>query len=99
MNNIDVFTTSDVAKICRVSTRIVTKWFDGGDLIGYRLPGSKHRRFTYYQIREFMDTNAMPVGWLDAAVVAKTCKPKRRKTNTTPNIILDTPLVESFAQN
>jgi hypothetical protein len=71
----DVFTTSDVAKICRVSTRIVTKWFDDDILSGYRLPGSKHRRFTYDQIRSFMAKQDMPLEWLDQASV----KPKKQK--------------------
>ena len=100
MRNIDVFTTSDVAKICRVSTRIVTKWFDGGDLTGYRLPGSKHRRFTETQIKDFMVKNEMPTEWLVEAIVAKSCKPKRRKsTVTTDTIVVNSgELVESFAQ-
>lgn len=68
MKNNDVFTTSDVATICRVSTRIVTKWFDNKMLDGYRLPGSKHRRFTYKNIRSFMDVYEMPVERLDEFV-------------------------------
>ena len=68
MKSNDVFTTSDVAIICRVSTRIVTKWFDRGILGGYRLPGSKHRRFTRTHIRDFMAKQEMPLDWLDEAV-------------------------------
>jgi excisionase family DNA binding protein len=106
--NNDVFTTSDVAKICRVSTRIVTKWFDNGALNGYRLPGSKHRRFTEGQIKTFMADNEMPLEWLTEAIVVKTTKPKRRKTK---EVSVVTPItqvvhapwegeaVESFAQS
>lgn len=75
MTGKDVFTTSDVAEICRVSTRIVTKWFDDDILSGYRLPGSKHRRFTYDQVRSFLDKQDMPLEWLDQ--VAN--KPKKKK--------------------
>ena len=104
--NNDVFTTSDVAKICRVSTRIVTKWFDSGALNGYRLPGSKHRRFTENQIKAFMTDNEMPLEWLAEAIVAKTTKPKRRKVASVVAPITEVvrapwegEAVESFAQS
>jgi len=35
-----VFTTGQVAKICKVAPRTVSKWFDSGRLKGYRIPGS-----------------------------------------------------------
>src|SRR5262249_61528897 len=35
-----VFTTGQVAKICKVAPRTVSKWFDSGRLRGYRIPGS-----------------------------------------------------------
>lgn len=34
----EVFTTGMIAKICRVSTRTVSYWFDCGMLKGYRVP-------------------------------------------------------------
>ena len=36
-----VFTTGQVAKICKVAPRTVSKWFDSGRLRGYRIPGSQ----------------------------------------------------------
>ena len=33
----DVLTTGEVAKICNVASRTVSKWFDSGQLKGYRL--------------------------------------------------------------
>ena len=39
-----VFTTGQVAKICQVAPRTVSKWFDSGRLKGYRIPGSQDRR-------------------------------------------------------
>ena len=39
-----VFTTGQVAKICKVAPRTVSKWFDSGRLRGYRIPGSQDRR-------------------------------------------------------
>jgi len=35
----NVLTTGDVAKICHVAPRTVSKWFDNGQLRGYRIPG------------------------------------------------------------
>lgn len=60
----DVLTTSDVAKICRVSTRIVTRWFDKKLLKGYLLPGSTHRRFITKEVESFMVAQGMPAEWL-----------------------------------
>ena len=36
----EVLTTGEVAKICNVAPRTVSKWFDSGSLKGYRIPGS-----------------------------------------------------------
>lgn len=83
MKNNDVYTTSDVAKICRVSTRIVTKWFDADILKGYRLPSSKHRRFTYDNIRNFMAKQDMPLQWLDEAADERTTKPMQVEESQT----------------
>ena len=33
-----IFTTGQVAKICHVAPRTVSKWFDSGQLRGYRIP-------------------------------------------------------------
>ena len=41
MGNKEVFTTGEVARICNVAPRTVSKWFDTGQLRGYRIPGSK----------------------------------------------------------
>ena len=35
----DVLTTGEVAKICNVAARTVSKWFDSGQIEGYRIPG------------------------------------------------------------
>ena len=47
----DVLTTGEVAKICNVAPRTVSKWFDSGALHGYRIPGSKDRRIPLNQLR------------------------------------------------
>lgn len=60
-----VLTTSDVAKVCQVSSRIVTQWHDKGLLEGYLLPGSKHRRFTKANVIAFMERQKMPQDMID----------------------------------
>jgi excisionase family DNA binding protein len=57
----DVLTTGEVAKICKVAPRTVTKWFDSGQLRGYRIPGSKDRRIPVGQLTRFMKLNNMPL--------------------------------------
>ena len=56
-----VFTTGEVAKICQVSRPTVLKWYEEGLLKGYATPGSKHCRFTYNELRNFMDTHGFPL--------------------------------------
>jgi excisionase family DNA binding protein len=63
----NVLTTGDVAKICHVAPRTVSKWFDNGQLKGYRIPGSKDRRIPVSELIRFMKmhnmpTSALPVG-------------------------------------
>jgi len=61
----DVLTTGDVAKICNVAPRTVSKWFDSGQLRGYRIPGSKDRRIPLAQLIRFMRVHGMPLKGLD----------------------------------
>ncbi len=55
-----VFTTGNVARLCQVSPRTVTIWFDKGLLEGYRLPGSTDRRITRSSLVKFLEANGMP---------------------------------------
>jgi excisionase family DNA binding protein len=57
----DVLTTGEVAKICNVAPRTVSKWFDGGQLKGYRIPGSKDRRIPVAQLIQFMKDHNIPL--------------------------------------
>ncbi|HPS54299.1 MAG TPA: helix-turn-helix domain-containing protein [Sedimentisphaerales bacterium] len=57
----NILTTGDVAKICSVAPRTVSKWFDSGQLKGYRIPGSKDRRIPVNELVRFMKLNNMPV--------------------------------------
>lgn len=61
----DVFTTGQVAKICKVSPRTVNKWFDSGRLRGYRDTGSSIRRVPRANLIAFLLEHGMPLGELD----------------------------------
>lgn len=61
-----VLTTGEVAKICSVAPRTVSKWFDSGQLRGYRIPGSKDRRIPMDQLVKFMRTHGIPLNGIDA---------------------------------
>ncbi len=60
----DVLTTGEVAKICNVAPRTVSKWFDSGALHGYRIPGSKDPRIPLNQLIRFMKQHGMPLNGL-----------------------------------
>jgi excisionase family DNA binding protein len=60
-----VFTTGQVAKICKVAPRTVSKWFDSGRLKGYRIPGSQDRRIPREQLIRFLKEHGMPLGELE----------------------------------
>jgi len=56
----NVLTTGEVARICNVAHRTVSKWFDKGLLKGYRLPLSKNRRIRPTELRAFMKKYGIP---------------------------------------
>jgi len=60
----NVLTTGDVAKICNVAPRTVSKWFDNGQLKGYRIPGSKDRRIPVSELVRFMKAHNIPATML-----------------------------------
>lgn len=66
-----VFTTGQVAKICKVAPRTVGKWFDSGRLVGFRIPGSQDRRIPRECLIRFLKEHGMPLGDLADATVAK----------------------------
>lgn len=64
----EVLTTGDVARICRVAPRTVSKWVDTGKLRGYRIPGSRDRRIPLPQLIAFMRAHDIPLDGLDRGV-------------------------------
>ncbi|MDY6914572.1 MAG: helix-turn-helix domain-containing protein [Planctomycetota bacterium] len=67
-NQKEVFTTGEVAKICHVAPRTVSKWFDSGKLRGYRIPGSRDRRIPLAQLTAFMRAHGIPLDSLDGGL-------------------------------
>lgn len=56
-----IFTVAQVAKICKVAPRTVSKWFDSGRLRGYRIPGSQDRRIPREHLIRFLKEHGMPI--------------------------------------
>ncbi len=69
MRRKEVLTTGEVAKICHVAPRTVSKWFDTGKLRGYRIPGSRDRRIPLTQLVQFMRAHGIPLEGLEGSTV------------------------------
>lgn len=67
----DVLTTGQVAKLCNVTIRTVIKWFENGHLEGYRIPGSRDRRFVRDKVAQFMKDHSIPLGDLERELSSK----------------------------
>ncbi|MBM4017214.1 MAG: helix-turn-helix domain-containing protein [Planctomycetes bacterium] len=61
----DILTTGEVARLCGVAPRTVTKWFDAGSLRGYKIPGSRDRRIPRDSLIRFMKAHGIPLRGLD----------------------------------
>jgi len=48
-----------------VAPRTVSKWFDTGQLRGYRIPGSKDRRIPLSQLVRFMKAHGIPLDQIE----------------------------------
>ncbi len=62
----DLYTTGDVADICKVSQQTIIRCFDTGRIEGFRVPGSKFRRITRQSLIKFMKENKIPLDNLDS---------------------------------
>ena len=60
-----VYTTGEVAQICKVSQQTVIRCFDSGRLKGFRVPGSRFRRIPRESLVSFMKNNQIPLDQLD----------------------------------
>jgi len=61
-----VFTTGEIAEICKISQQTVIRCFDSGRLKGFRVPGSKFRRVPRTELISFMKQNNIPIENLDS---------------------------------
>ena len=61
-----VFTTGEVARVCKVSQQTVIRCFDSGKLRGFRVPGSRFRRIPREALITFMKENQIPLDQLDS---------------------------------
>lgn len=65
LTQLAVYTTGQVARICGVCPATAKKWFDSGQLKGYRIPGSGDRRVPREALVRFMRDNNMPLNGLE----------------------------------
>ena len=56
----EILTSGQVAKICQVAPRTVSKWIDNKALKGFRLPLSLDRRVARCDLIEFLKNNGFP---------------------------------------
>lgn len=56
-----VFTSGEVAAICGVSPDTVSRWFDLGQIEGYRLGPGGDRRIPYESLKKFMVSHGIPL--------------------------------------
>jgi excisionase family DNA binding protein len=61
-----VYTTGEVASICKVSQQTVIRCFDSGRLKGFRVPGSRFRRIPRESLIQFMKENQIPLDNLES---------------------------------
>jgi excisionase family DNA binding protein len=61
MSGTNFLKVGQVANLLSVSCRVVAKWFDNGELKGYRLPGPKGERRIYRaSFDDFIKRHAIP---------------------------------------
>lgn len=63
--NKKVFTSGEAAEICGVSADTVSRWFDVGQVEGYRLGPGGDRRIPYDSLRKFMIKHEIPLDRLE----------------------------------
>jgi two-component system response regulator RpaA len=55
----DVYTTGETARLLCVAPRTVCKWFDSGQLRGFRVPGTQDRRIPREQLARFITAHGL----------------------------------------
>lgn len=86
----DALTTGEVARICNVAARTVSKWVDSGRLEGYRIPGSKDRRVHAQALMEFMKQHGIPFsGDASTGTCVLVVDPDRTAASTIKQVLED----------
>lgn len=89
----DALTTGEVARICNVAARTVSKWIDAGRLDGYRIPGSRDRRVHVAALEAFVAAHNIPVSTGALAAPAATrvllADPDRAATEAVRQVLTD----------
>ena len=57
----DVLTTGEVARMLKVTTNTVVKWFESGLLEGYTFPGTRTRRVMRASFEKFCKKRGIPI--------------------------------------
>ena len=65
-----IYTTGQLAKICGVAPRTVSKWIDAGHMRGYKIPGSNDRRVPHAALLHFLRQNGMSTHAVESAVAS-----------------------------
>lgn len=65
MNERDYLTTGEIAGLARCSQQTVIREIDRGNLKGYRMPGSGHRRVLIEDVRIWMRSHGIPEDMID----------------------------------
>jgi two-component system response regulator RpaA len=78
-----VLTTGEVARICNVTIKTVIRWFESGELKGYKIPGSRERRILRENLVEFLKRHGMPLDGL----ASRTAKRRLLIVDDEPGIV------------
>ena len=54
-----VYSTGDAAKVFRCSVGMICKWLDYGELLAYRLPGSRDRHIPHECLMAFAEKHGL----------------------------------------
>ena len=74
------YTTGEVAKLIRVSSRTVCSWFDKGRIKGYSLSGVRGRRIPRENLLKFLKEHGMPQAATIEAEIETENQAKREAT-------------------
>jgi len=57
----DTYTTTQAAQLCRVSSQVIQRAFDRGDLLGFKIPYSRHRRIPRRNLETWAARHSIPL--------------------------------------